>query len=1649
MSMMTRKSAQFFQLSALSLALGLAGCGSGGGDGTTVDVVSPPLNEDDEGTPTNGDGNNGGDGGEETPVQTEADFFLQKITSDPATIQLDDGPQQVTVQVKVVETATGGAVEGKDVVLSIEDSETIGVTIDGSSTQTSNARGSTTYILNINPAVVANKSDLLEDGITVMATAQALDGTTKSQKLVIGVSEEGDGESSLESDLELTTALDSATVSNDVINVKGDDVTLTVQAKEPNGAVASGVEAVLGIANIDGVSIVGGNRKTTDEDGNATFTVRIDDDLSDEAKAALIDSGIAYNLTLIEEDGAEVSQAGNWNVANPDSDFNLKLSGNDEPLSAYGDLQNILIDATPKSGQVPTDVNGATATVRLNGSPAGVRLSTDTVTLDSEGQANVNLIIDDDLTQAQKMALVKEGISYTVTLTEPNQVITTATAQSSVYIPEAEYDLTFDQSDKKILSSSGGIAEVQFRVNDSNGGPVAGQVVTASLSSKLKSSGLVTLNNAAQQTTNEKGIVTYEIRVPAGLTAAQKIELEEIGRFVLGVSLKEESGVVSTATSQPIAISSEVGDSDINLTSDVSVDEVNALGDSFTINVNATQQNGGAAVGQDVQLIISGVPGVSIVGGNRSETGEDGVASFTVNLSTSISQEERDELIADGIEYLAILTEDDGTQSSVRGNVAVAAPESLIEFAGITSSDVSEIGGNSVINVSLAQQNSGDAVVGRSVTLELTNTARNLGVTIDQATQSTDVEGRALFNLNVPNDLTQAQRNQLKQDGITYLASYSDNGITYNSDLQTVEVTPVQVKFDILNASETQNGQSGYEFDTTGGLRTVSAQLINQETNQPLANQDVLFSIADRELAQLLTVNGQIGSSVITATTDGNGIVSLDVLLPNDLSQQQRDAINNSTSAFTLTETVSNKQASSTINVSSTISDVIIKTNATESLNLNGGEIEVRVVAEDSNGNSVPNQTVALALPSRIAEQGITLASSPTQTTDNSGVATFVIAAPSNLTNDQKNNIGRSFAIGLATRDANGNSETQTQTVNTIRPTQTQESLTLGANKVVDSGGDTFKVFARITDDNGNGVANTPVQLAVTDPLKTGVSIADSTVQTGNDGIAVFDLTLEPGDNVDQQLLLQGIEVTATARSTEGVTLTQNYLVNVDSTTIDSYVILKGSDRTRLNTGGDQTNVTFRVVDNQGGALEGVPVQLSIDNPERTGAALTTTSVVTTDAQGQIEAGVVLGAGSVNARLNHDIVVTAQIVTPQYDENGNSNLEVRATEEIILQATGTSIEVETTDANLTGGETTEVTTTVTDAAGKRIANADVNLVDADGNTIDGIPEVRTDQNGVATFELNEARLPFDDSGNLRVFALVSGENDLVTQRSNNSVTLVQASLAGISFGELENVYNVNETQDLVVNIRTDSPAEAQELIGETVEVQTTLGTFANGEVITEIVITEDIVQDNRILVPVQLTSPNAGIAVLTAEVEGQSLSTTVDTRFRATTPTKMLLQTVRSVIKPGGSTDIVATVRDENDTPVEGVTVVFSRSQDTSAGRLSAATAVTNERGEAVVTYQANAGSRIDGVTINARLMDESFNVPLQTTQITVSVDAAFVTLAFSDRLESSGDNIYDFTPASIAVTDGAGRPVANREVTIRSAAVGYAQGRFCAVFDD
>lgn len=506
----------------------------------------------------------------------------------------------------------------------------------------------------------------------------------------------------------------------------------------------------------------------------------------------------------------------------------------------------------------------------------------------------------------------------------------------------------------------------------------------------------------------------------------------------------------------------------------------------------------------------------------------------------------------------------------------------------------------------------------------------------------------------------------------------------------------------------------------------------------------------------------------------------------------------------------------------------------------------------------------------------------------------------------------------------------------------------------------------------------------------------------------------------------------------------------VDVSTIDSYIIMPLASSATLITGGSNTDVTFTVVDNDGGVLEGVPLQLSLENPAITGAALTTTSVVSTDSTGQVNTGVVQGANTVNSRLNHNIVVNASIVTPVYDADGNTTLITRAEESVIIDVEGTTIAITADDTSLIAGEEATITTILIDGQGNPISGATMELVDADGNVIESAMTTQSDSAGVAEFTVNESDLPFDDNGNLAVYARATGEQDMVQQTSLQSVNLIQASQAGMSFIDLDRVYDVNETQNLNIQIRSD---DAASLVGETVRVETSLGTLANSQVLEDIVITADMVNGAIITVPVELTSTLAGTAVLNARILGLNnasgqpqFQASSETRFRATTPAKMLFQAVRSVIKPGSSTEVVATIKDANDVPVEGVTVVFSRSADSSAGRLSAATAVTNSQGEARVTYTSNASSPINSVVINAQLLDDQFGIGQKQTQITVSDEAVYATLAFSSEITSSADEIYYTLPASISVMDGSGRAIANQEVSLKSFATKYAQGVACGV---
>ncbi|WP_350559965.1 hypothetical protein [Psychrobacter sp. CAL346-MNA-CIBAN-0220] len=1585
------------------------------------------------------------------PISVTADPSISKtlLTSKSIPGVVNVLKDQFTIQVSA-KRPNGSAAAGKAVELVINNVK--GLSIEGSE-KTTDSAGNAVFTINIDPSLtLPQRQSFVETGITYIATLTDEDGiATENYNVRAAVpSAEYKINFGSSSNAQLSSSGGSTIISFRVNDKDGGVIgNQKIMARLPRALIDSGL-----------LTLDSAPTQTTDNKGAVSYTVRVPTGLSTAQKSALEKaSGFLLNVNMVESSGAS-STVDSAPISISEqvqrSSTVLVSENNPKVVNILKNQFTIQVSGKRKDGSAASD-----KVVKLTiDNSDDLTVQDNERTTDASGNAVFTVSVNTDLTQAEREALVKSGIIYTASLTDDDGVVTSK-YNTSVVIPTAQYKINFGTSTKVQLSSSGGSAIISFRVNDKSGGVIANQKVTASLPINLIGQGLLTLESSAEQITNNQGIVSYTVRVPAGLSSKQKTGLEEADEFILTASAVEASGASSSISSAPIAIGSAIGQGDIKLTS-TSIPKVVTVTDTqFTIQVSAKRPDSSAAVGNIVKLIIKETPetfGITIQG-NEKITNAAGNAVFTINLSQDLTQDQRTALVASGISYTATITDNDGTEAKLADQkIDVMQPATSIKFASIITPSISELGGSGSVRVKLASKTDANKPIeGRSVVIKLEGIAETYGVTIIPSTQPTDFNGEAIFVINIPENLTAQQRTGLKRAGINYQLSYVEKDNTYNSKVQQVDISTPSVDLTVLNAPNFINNRPFYTLNGEGDTATIQAELSTQNTSFKITGQpiELAFVGVNKELAAFLNVNGKIGSATSIVSTNADGVVSFTVIVPNNLTQKEKNTLKNQKLTAQLTETLTGETQEIKFNIQSTKAAIDLIAITPKDLNLNGGETQIEVIAKDSKDNVIDGQKVFLALPAFIASQGVILASSGTQTTNGSGKAIFTIAVPNNLTDTQKAAIGNSFIVALSAADANGNISTKTSRVSTVTPSAngTQENLSMGANKVVNTKGDAFKVFVRVANNKGS-IAEREVHLNVDEPIKTGVSVTNGNAITNSDGVATFNLKLEPGANVNDALLEAGIRLTATTITAESLEITQDYIVAVDTATIDSYQILVSSDKSTLNTGGDQTNATFRVTDSSGGVLTGVPVQLSINNLEASGAALTTPSMVTTDADGKIDVGVLLAANSINARLNHSVVINAKIVTPQYDANGNVSMQVREEKSLSLSAIGTEITLAGSEINLDDGETTTITTTLIDGAGRAIANARMELVDADGDIIATDANATTNADGEASFNIDESDLTFDGNGNLRVFARAFGENKLNTQRSSNTVNLVKVSQAGISFIDIKDVYDVNTPQTITVQIRRDTAAQATQLIGKQVEVQTSIGTFAGGNnnssnvIVTKTISASDVT-GNIITIPVILTSQLAGITALQATVLGESLPSgepryraTVDTRFRATTPAKMLFQAVRSVITPGSSTEIVATVKDENDVPVEGQTVVFSRAADSSAGRLSAATAITDSRGEARVVYQANASSPIGGVSINARLLNDNAEIGTKTTNITVSKEAVYTTLAFSNELTS--DNIYYTLEGSISVMDGSGRAVSNQDISIKSYAIEYAQGNVC-----
>lgn len=474
-----------------------------------------------------------------------------------------------------------------------------------------------------------------------------------------------------------------------------------------------------------------------------------------------------------------------------------------------------------------------------------------------------------------------------------------------------------------------------------------------------------------------------------------------------------------------------------------------------------------------------------------------------------------------------------------------------------------------------------------------------------------------------------------------------------------------------------------------------------------------------------------------------------------------------------------------------------------------------------------------------------------------------------------------------------------------------------------------------------------------------------------------------------------------------------------------------------LNSGGDSIGLTIKVLDDKGGVLKDIPVELEILDLQKSGTSLGSASSLVTNEQGLVTTSLDLGTQGLNTKINHDVVLRVKAGT------GSSQI----VQDLTVPVVGSKLVLSSNAEILSEGQTAVVVARATDSKGIAIANAQVSLLDDSGKAI-GTAQ-NTSSIGEATFNIPVSQVNAAPSGKLNLKAQVSSGNPSnFVQASTNQINLVSQSLdKTVTF---TTATDTKVDADSTANIEVVVTASTQaELAANNVTFATSIGEFANNAV-TQSVSLVDIKQVSGVWVgtaKAKLTADRAGIATVSATYRKRAVSANI--RFVAVTPAVIIAQSESAVLAPNSTTTVTAVVRDKDNAPVENVLVTFALYGD-ATGSLSAPTAITNSAGEASIIYKAGAITtnsaqvKIKASTGSARPPVPHYSADLT---LTVSKIAAFITVAQNHLIEKvandAGQTVFYSKAFSATVTDSVGNPIARQAVSVSLRPTGFKKGYF------
>ena len=339
--------------------------------------------------------------------------------------------------------------------------------------------------------------------------------------------------------------------------------------------------------------------------------------------------------------------------------------------------------------------------------------------------------------------------------------------------------------------------------------------------------------------------------------------------------------------------------------------------------------------------------------------------------------------------------------------------------------------------------------------------------------------------------------------------------------------------------------------------------------------------------------------------------------------------------------------------------------------------------------------------------------------------------------------------------------------------------------------------------------------------------------------------------------------------------------------------------------------------------------------------------------------------------------------------------------------------IKTTKVEFTGAVvTSQASPSILVADNKSRATLSVSLADASGSpVVESLVNISTDigtlyssdgvSSGTAIVDSSstQGKVTAYISSNATGKALIKVSALGVTDSLYVNFTDYTFSLAAAE----TNIYAGGATTKITATLKNSSGSiEPIEL--DNIEFSTNLGTITKS-------------QRNAIgTVSAELVSGQSkGTATVTAEITDPPVSASTTVNFVAATVDSIYIKSDKLSVRFGvdETVDIRATVFDVTGNPKSGVSVTFSLLKGPGGGEeLVPGTAVTNERGEAIVAFApGNKGSELEGVEIQARVGDIYSNV----IKLTIAGEPSSVVVGFNtDTFSTNANGTYGIEVSAI-----------------------------------